>query len=442
MAIPLERELTPFDFTVEEVIVTAERLDGGEREFDLSRVVTEINIFEHIDKPFLTGTILFLDNANLYNEINWLGTEKVKIKLRTDVDSISVIEKNFRVSKILNSVKGNDFNETFLIEIVEDHAYESTIKRVQQSYEGYHHHIIEKILKDHLGRDLLYKNPTTNKAIRTIIPNMTPIEAANWLKDAMPDLFGSPYFLYSSIADDDLRLIDLESILGLPPLNKNFVYQYSQSVAQFSDVASVIDQSYIIQTYKQGNTEDLLKLVKSGMVRSKWNFFDTFRGDQYEVDHNIKTTFDSMVNRKVLKNDQNDPIFDEDAGVHEHSAREINQIATSNVFQDISNYHEEDLHHYHQQKVVQRALRHFLLKAPIDINVPGRNFLHKNVNKTIGNILRIDFQINDDVSIEYERDEKRSGDYLVYAARHVFTTNRYTVNLKCAKLGQGIGVER
>ena len=51
MAIPLEREITPFDFTVEEVIVTAERLDGGEREFDLSRVVTEINIFETLTNP-------------------------------------------------------------------------------------------------------------------------------------------------------------------------------------------------------------------------------------------------------------------------------------------------------------------------------------------------------------------------------------------------------
>ena len=34
-------------------------------------------------------------------------------------------------------------------------------------------------------------------------------------------------------------------------------------------------------------------------------------------------------------------------------------------------------------------------------------------------------------------DYKRSGQYMVYASRHVFTANRYTVNLTCAKLATG-----
>jgi len=59
-------EITPFDFEVVEARISADRLAFT---VDLARVVAEINIFEHIDKPFLTGNILFNDNDNLYNEI-------------------------------------------------------------------------------------------------------------------------------------------------------------------------------------------------------------------------------------------------------------------------------------------------------------------------------------------------------------------------------------
>ena len=72
---------TPFDFTFEKVIITADRFDF---EVNLTYMISEINMFEHVDKPYLTGTILFNDNANLYNEINWLGTEKVEITIKTD----------------------------------------------------------------------------------------------------------------------------------------------------------------------------------------------------------------------------------------------------------------------------------------------------------------------------------------------------------------------
>ena len=87
----IETERTPFDFQIESVVVTADRLDFGQREFDISNVISEINIFEMVDKPFLTGTILFLDNANLFNDINWLGTEKISMTIRTDERSTNVI---------------------------------------------------------------------------------------------------------------------------------------------------------------------------------------------------------------------------------------------------------------------------------------------------------------------------------------------------------------
>ena len=56
---------TPFDFQIVKVVISAERLRFV---VDIARVISEINIYEHVDKPFLTGNIVFNDNDNLYND--------------------------------------------------------------------------------------------------------------------------------------------------------------------------------------------------------------------------------------------------------------------------------------------------------------------------------------------------------------------------------------
>ena len=436
---------TPFDFKINKVVISAERYRFV---VDIARVISEINIYEHIDKPFLTGSILFNDNANLYNEINWLGTEKVEIEIALDEDGDNVINRVFRAQKINRAVKSNDQNETFLISIVEEHAYLSSLKKVQRSYEGYHVEIIEKILKDNLDLELMYdrNKPFTGfKKRRVIVPNMTPLEAANWVKDSSPDAYGSPYYLYSTISDERIRYIDLETILNLSPLNYSTPYIYAQAFGSKASDFDLINQSYIIQSYRTANTEDLLNLVKRGYVGAQWNFFDAYKGEQYEVRHDIKKTFDELVSRQVFPPTQNDPTYDEDANLHSHVSRELNQISTSRIYTDwdiYSSYHEDEDDVLHENKVVQKSLRSFLLKSPLDINVPGRNFLKRNHNMTIGNILRLRFHINDDQETSGQAiDHKRTGEYLVYAARHVFTANRYTVNLTCTKMAQENGVE-
>ena len=435
---------TPFDFQIEKVVISAERLQFV---VDIARVISEINIYEHVDKPFLTGNILFNDNDNLYNEINWLGTEKVQIVIRLDEDNSNVMTRNFRVIKINQAVKSNDQNETFSIDIVEEHAYLSSLKKVQKSYQGYHVEIIENILKENLNLELMYDRtqPFTGfKKKRVIIPNMTPLEAANWVKDGAPDPYGSPYYLYATIADTKIRYIDLETILSLAPMNFSTPYIFSQAYGGKASEFNLIDQSYIIQTYKTANTEDLLSLVKKGYVGAQWNFFDLYEGEQYEIRHDIKKTFDSLVARRVFDPRQNDPTYDEDANLHSYVSREMNQIATSRIYTDwetYGSYHEETGPVLHRNKVIQKSLRSFILKSPIHINVPGRNFLRKNENMTIGNVLNLRFHINDDQDEEMI-DHKRTGHYMVYAARHVFSANRYTVNLTCAKMAQEQGVEQ
>jgi hypothetical protein len=86
-------------------------------------------------------------------------------------------------------------------------------------------------------------------------------------------------------------------------------------------------------------------------------------------------------------------------------------------------------------KPAAKAMRNFLHKSSIDINVAGQNFLYKDICKSIGTVITLDFKNTREVNPgEQHRDVKRSGEYMIYAARHVFSGQKYNVNLSCVKL--------
>ena len=80
----------------------------------------------------------------------------------------------------------------------------------------------------------------------------------------------------------------------------------------------------------------------------------------------------------------------------------------------------------------------FLSKAPIQITVKGREFLTADENYTIGKVIRILFVDTVSSSTNQTKlsfDSKKSGDYVICAARHVFDDENYNTTLLCGKLG-------
>ena len=197
-------EATPFDFEIISAVVSANRMSFV---VDLARVISEINIFEHVDKPFLTGNILFNDNAGLYNEVNWQGTETLSLTIRTDQSGDFTINRVFRITNVKQSIKSNDNNETFLMEFIDEYAWLSSTINVNKAYQGKCKDIVTNIISDNLGIEVMSQNkPDAYKDMRVLIPNMSPLQAAMWIKDRARDVYGSPYFLYASIADERLHI--------------------------------------------------------------------------------------------------------------------------------------------------------------------------------------------------------------------------------------------
>lgn len=437
------------DFIIDSVIITSGR---NGREYNLGAVISEIDLFEHIDKPYITGKILFVDNARVIENLNLSGTEKIKIiiKLEEEEDSILKIEKNFYVDEIIKSVKTNDDTEVVGLSIIEDIAYLSQLIRVSKSFSGNASEIIKRVLKDYLKRDLFIlsdKEYSEPNPMRIVTPNLTPIEIINWVKDRSSTSNGMPFFLFSTLCDDRIRYLDLETMTKLNPLNMSTrEYSYAQGVPNNAGAIDKISQSYMINSYNYSNNENQLFLARKGAIGSTYNFIDTLTNTVNSKKINAK----SLLDRLYFTPNQNIRTYDDKTKIdgsemHEYDTREISQIAPTVSYDDeVYNFYESKDINTHMFKAESRALRYFLHKSAVDINVPGRNFLYKNINKSIGNLITISFKSNevsyDENDAINNRDRKKSGNYFIYAARHVFQGNQYTVNLSCTKLASERGL--
>ena len=161
----------------------------------------ELNIFENIMIPYLTGKLVIADDNDLYRITQMSGTERVKIVLKNPASQEGLIEKTFMITSIRRTVKVNDTTSLLELDILENCAYFSYLRPISKSYTGTSKEVVSKILAENLNLSLVpdYCKEPEGAEIRYIVPWMTPLEAASNIVNKMHTENGLPYFLFSSL---------------------------------------------------------------------------------------------------------------------------------------------------------------------------------------------------------------------------------------------------
>jgi hypothetical protein len=82
-----------------------------------------------------------------------------------------------------------------------------------------------------------------------------------------------------------------------------------------------------------------------------------------------------------------------------------------------------------------------MAKSKLTILTKGSEFLGATGSTvaehyTIGNTLKIAFPANyPDLENKLSIDPKKSGDYIIYAAKHSFSSESYNISFECTKIG-------
>ena len=430
------------DFTFQSVLIESDRLN---KSVEIKRTVTDLDIYEHLDKPYLTATLTFADTTNIYTQIDILGAEKVTIKLQSTREDTFPISKVFFVAKIIMAQKGNENADVIILQLIEDVAFYSNLQNLNRSYTGNALDINTKIAKNYLNRNVISGNMKPKQSMKLIIPNMSPLESMVWIKNRAKTIDGMPYYLFSPLVSNSLIMTDLGSMLLEPVINP-YPYRLSQALASRNLNPDV--KRRIIYDYNQKDMEDLYSLIAKGLIGSRYEFLDVLSNQRRDFHFDIsKDLLKPLIDKGYLQKNQPNASYSSDYKFNEKSfndydSRRITVIGGIDPYRDVDEgeyplaFGESKTLADYKLNVISDAVDQLLKKTPMTIDIPGIDFIDGDKHSTIGNQIRLEFPINlpgagkDQPQI----DTKKSGDYLIFAARHKFKLEKYDLTLSCLKL--------
>ncbi len=441
-------------FLLSSVLLVSERLTES---VELNRIVTDVEIFEHIEKPYLTGRIMVIDDSNFYENADIQGSERIQITIESTEEDSTPITKTFFVSKVEKIQKVQDNAQTLMIHLVEDVFYISSLKNINRHYTGSRSNIIGKIAQNFLNKKV-FLTGKDRSVIEVIVPNMHPLEAMMWLNKKAASARGYPFYLYSTLVGDDFRMENLGDILLRPALNASkddAAFTISSVKAQ--DTMNVTLQRRVIENHNMSSQENLLDLIRKGLISSKFEYIDTLTENTKSFNYNSrKDVFAKLIHDGILSDAQPNPSIDyaeliDDKLIETYKSVKSTYVGGSMAYRDSdtaegftpftynawnNSYGEYKTAADYKLNVISATMDAILKKNPFTISLNGLEFIKGDAHRTIGNNILIQVQATHDQADD-AIDRKKSGSYLIYSVRHMFkkTVDKYDVSMNCVKIG-------
>ena len=434
------------DYIVVEAIISSTRNDT---EVDIKALVSEFIIYEHIEKPYLTGRLSFKEEENILQDIDFQGGEKLTITIQhlEEVVSANTITKEFLVDKIENTVRVDERTEFVILHLTEYHVFDSSAQTVSKAYNGAPTSIIKTITESFLDKEVLIDGVDDVKDMKVIIPNLNPLEAGAWLTKRATTSDGLPFFFFSTLGTENLVLKDLEKMLTQQPINAEAPYIYAPSAGDGNEDV----KNYLILNYKYESSENLLRIMRKGHVNAKHVFHDTMKGIPTNINFDVDNVFQTLITKNALGGENSrynhSPEFKvKGKKIGQHNSKIVSQISSSGAYDTVGttfkSYQAETTVGGQAKKINRESLKEFMVKTPLVITVRGREFITGDANYTIGKTIRIRFLDSnpylDDKTAKL--DLKKSGDYIIMTTKHVFSDQGITSELTCGRIAS-LGVE-
>lgn len=404
---------------------------------DVRSVITDFEVFEHLDKPYLTGKMVMLDGQRVYERFDFQGGEELSITIQRTLTGgdLKPIEKVFIIDQVLDVARTNEQNSVLHFHLIEKCGFSDTLQNVNKSYTGQPQQIIEDVSKEFLKKDVINNTEeNVQNSIKVLVPNLSPIETMAWIKNRATTSEGYPFFLFSTFALDQLFLYDLGSMLSAQPINISYPYTFSPSTSATESGVRLTK----IHKFKLSNVENLSAIINAGYVGASHSFYDVTTMTKQKIKFDVHLDLLNNVKEKIDKEQSAvgiSPLLKyEDTILSDYESRNFTNIYASKNFEDKKSLTEEKQEGSHRRKIISNAMKTLLTKSPLEITIDAREFLNGQANYCIGNKITCKFIPTRDPDGQSLIDKKLSGDYLIVAARHVFNAEGCFSNLIVSKI--------
>ena len=439
-------------FKLTKAHISADRFGGFENRFyDVKNQVAEINIYESIEEPSLTGTIAILDDKSLYELINFNGTERIRLEMAgLGKETDPVFEKTFIMTNVVRQIKGNDKSSLYVFDLIDEHGFISEAERLRGSYRGRIDDIVKGICLTQLKKsvDISYqflsrqdRVDAIQDDIRVIIPNLSPINACKWLLSRATTQTGSPFFLWASIHDENLRMGNLDVMYRQTPFNDKLPYTYNPSNVNVAEDKSEFEQGFTIKSLGLGEMGDTLHMVANGSVAASQCITNLNTGQMTQQHYDVQQTLNNLAfqNTIALKR-QN--VFDnkfklKNKFINEYEGQNIHQVVSTGTYGKFKSYHDEFEEGRHLKKLESASIKDLLVKNMMSITVPGTAFFlgKAAVGDTVNlSVVNDNLEVGKQSNADDMLDKNKSGKHLIYDLRHTFRGTQHDVTMNVCKL--------
>ena len=237
---------------------------GGEV-LDISATIIEMNLFEDLFSPCMTGTIRLGDGADIISKFRLHGNEFVELEI--DKPTLNKpIKKVFRVYKIADRDSDTSI-QNYTLYLCSEEMILSPQILISKSYKGLSiSSMVYDILVNYLKVDIMKMGflTKTSGAYDIIIPKMNPFEAILWLGTRAYSPKGTLFFFFEN--RDGFNFSSYEDLLARPTYAK---YTNRDKIDD-----DIIKNSYTFTFLKVIEDFDIMKASRYGSFSSSLNTLD------------------------------------------------------------------------------------------------------------------------------------------------------------------------
>lgn len=429
-------------YKIASAIISADRFAG--QTADVANMIVELDLFEDLEKPYLTGSLVLIDDAGLFDAFSFRGSERITLTVLSidKVEEPFINERTFVMSKVERTKRANDRTEVHLISLVEEHLYLSSLQKISRTYTSNIEDMITNILLLDLNKesDLSYLSSSAQGVRKINIPYLSPLSACDFLRDRATTQSGAPFFLFSSLYNNSIRLGSLDTMLQALPFNSRQPYVFSSSVSSEANSLKPDEASFIVNAARFEGMSDNLKMIQQGAVSSVYNVIDVNSGLVTYNKHKASNLVSKLEQENTIlekKQTMFDPLhYISDQILDEYDSKVYHQLASKNTYGSFLGYHDVVKNEDHLLKLYSVALRNFLYNNMININVPGVPFAYSKVS--VGDTIQCEFLnprgAENTTHTEDLIDKNKSGKYLIYATRHIFKETSHNISVNLTKI--------
>ena len=292
MALPKETFQKPGDYILEGPMLVG----GSGKMFNFDMLVLELNIYQDIDTPYMSGSILISEASGLFETMPFLGLELLLFKLRTpgSDNSIDFSVYHAMVYNVGARTPSGNRQQTYVLNFTTLEAFKNTRTKISKSFKGNISQMIAEIMSDDtmLGTPKKINIDPTQAIRKYIAPTVRPFQVIQYLKEEAINENGEPHYVFYE-NPDGFHFRSLDSLLGeLRELSTEAVQEFKLQPPQGTQAFADTMQS--IQEIKITDATDSYSNGRAGMFNSTLYQHDILNKNVSKYVFDYETAFKSQ----------------------------------------------------------------------------------------------------------------------------------------------------